>query len=64
LRTQHIIQLIIEQACCIKSKDYILPFRWMPDSPNLNPINYAVGDSAGACLQEPDQEQRRALPAR
>ena len=61
-RTQHSIQLIIKQACCVKAQT---SFHHRCGRPTIMiKIQLIVGNSAGLHLQEPDKGQGRVAPAR
>jgi len=43
-RTQYSIQLIVNQACCIKAQtDFIPPSLWPLNTHDLNPVDRGVG---------------------
>ena len=56
--------LIIKQVCCIKAqRTYFLPSLWLPNSPDLNPVDCVVWGIRQAHLEEPVQGREKAAPA-
>jgi len=39
----------------METPEFIPPTLWLPNSPNLNPLDYSVVRNAGEGLQEADQ---------